>query len=220
MQQVHRREQNMQIWESYEVSKWSLSERVNRRASPSVTQLILPRYVEMLMQREEFLSAGLSVLYRQLKACGGWKGPLALEFDDGEPFIHSLLQKIGVLDGYNVKEEDLVATSSKPVFEGDEVEFEDSTDEKVLSLLEPGRKLPVMQALYSSNDCDEYAFSQHQPPPNLAGDKSRSVPYLQPINTSAIASDEWDHFHPLFLQLPTPEIEKGYRLDFFDLEQD
>jgi hypothetical protein len=175
----------------------------------------------MLMERQRLLSTGLRELYRKLKACGGWEGPLPSEFDSGDPNIHSLLHTLGVLDEYDGEDKDLVAVSFKLVPEADEVEAEVEVEAFVnsplVAILDPGMETSGMQTRYPC-DFNSSTFGQHLPLSDPAGEKSNPIGYIHSGHEEVIIEHDWDWSLPSFLQLPDPEIQEPALLDCFRFE--
>jgi hypothetical protein len=172
------------------------------------------------LQQQVALSTGLGELYRQLRACGGWKGPLPSEFNAGDPHIHSLLERLGVLNDHNEEDKDLAYEGFKLVPRADEVEVDWLIDSRSVSSPRPGLKLPTMDIAYSFSDFDSSTFGQYHPLPGPAGDQSNSVACIHWGCTNATFEHDWDCHQPLFLQLPNPEIQEPRTFDYFDLDLD
>lgn len=170
-----------------------------------ISGIIRLRLVELLVERQSLISTGIRELYRQLKACGGWKGPLPSEFDSGDPCIHSLLTSLGVLSEHGEEYKDLVAATFKLVPKDDEVE--PVVDSRLVSALSPGWRISAMP---TPNSCgfDSNLFGQPPPLSKPVRENSSPIGNIHPLHEEVINENDCDWLLPTFLQLPELEIQE------------
>lgn len=72
--------------------------------------LTISSFVEKLLKDREFLVKGVQALYQRLQDLNSWERPPPAKLINGEPYIHSLLDRLGIMTS---NEEDETTTGSE-----------------------------------------------------------------------------------------------------------